>query len=407
MRIALSLLLFTIPLMVLSCAPKPKPFATASVEQLPTVVIFVPGYKGSVLVEEHGHIAWVTVWDALFNGRTLRLPNPDAGLRGTPLRASSVLHNVTALFGAYSVDIYGSLLSQLTEAISPNVEVSSLPYDWRQSNIVTVGLLAERVAQKRRAGAKRIVLVGHSMGGLVVSYYLRYGAQLPSAAIDNWEGARAVDAAVIAGVPFQGSVKVFRDMQTGAKTLYNRTLLDAEALSSFPSTYELLPARPDGVVSNDYLDVLDPELWIQRSLGLLRNCAAAECAQRASFTRRVLTETRSFRERLSAPPSQETRPMDFPLLSITCIDRTTESIFRERDDGSFDWKNPEFANGDEIVSAASSTLPTAYQRALSVQELRVKSPHERLLVDEVAFPEMLRFLSKNAHPVGSPLAATE
>ena len=51
-------------------------------------------------------------------------------------------------------------------------------YDWRQDNVKTVQKLDELIEQIRldyKDPALRVDVIAHSMGGLVVRYYERYG----------------------------------------------------------------------------------------------------------------------------------------------------------------------------------------------------------------------------------------
>ena len=74
-------------------------------------------------------------------------------------------------------------------------------YDWRQDIRVTAAQLAafiDRLASER-AGRLRVNLIGHSMGGLVALYFLRYGSDVSAHAI-TWAGAKYIPARRVCGL---------------------------------------------------------------------------------------------------------------------------------------------------------------------------------------------------------------
>ena len=111
-----------------------------------------------------------------------------------------------------------------------------LSYDWRGDLMHAVRKLDETIRHLRTEGTTDIRIVAHSMGGMVAAYYLRYGAQEPDRARETWEGAGQVNRAVLAGVPFEGTMIAFRNSQYGVRIGLNRILLQPTAVSSFPAT---------------------------------------------------------------------------------------------------------------------------------------------------------------------------
>jgi hypothetical protein len=80
------------------------------------------------------------------------------------------------------------------------------------------------------------------MGGLIVSYYLRYGDQDLELTVETWEGTTHIEKVVMAGVPFLDSMWSFRNMQYGRMIGLNSSLLNQQAMASFPASYYTLPA---------------------------------------------------------------------------------------------------------------------------------------------------------------------
>src|SRR5439155_27036 len=77
-------------------------------------------------------------------------------------------------------------------------------YDWRRDLIETARRLhdtLETLAEACGDPAARFNVIGHSMGGLVARYYLRYGTAEPDAGPVTWAGARRIANLVLVAVP--------------------------------------------------------------------------------------------------------------------------------------------------------------------------------------------------------------
>ncbi|MGH8929668.1 MAG: esterase/lipase family protein [Egibacteraceae bacterium] len=112
--------------------------------------------------------------------------------------------------------------------------VVELPYDWRRSNSVTARLLGTRIdaeLAKRPAGTQ-VVLVAHSMGGLVARRWLACEG-----------GAKRCRMLVTIGTPYRGSAKALDALANGLRLVPGKTGRRLHALlQSLPSVHELLPA---------------------------------------------------------------------------------------------------------------------------------------------------------------------
>ncbi|MBW2298584.1 MAG: hypothetical protein JRF32_13375, partial [Deltaproteobacteria bacterium] len=118
-------------------------------------------------------------------------------------------------------------------------------------------------------------IVAHSMGGLVARYYLRYGSEdLPPDASSlnvTWAGSHHVENLVIIGTPNAGSIDMLINLVEGFKPAIFLPTYPPAVLGTMPSLYELLPrSRHNPVLDENKLpikDILDPELWIEKSWG--------------------------------------------------------------------------------------------------------------------------------------------
>ena len=412
-----------------SCAPAPP---QASEDTIPTkaAVIVVPGYYGTKLVRAaDGAEIWIDAWEALFRSRSLRLPLPGMGFdQAIDLRPDGILKKVTVIPLIYSVMGYGSLLEIVQQSLGENGKVVSFAYDWRLDLMDAVQNLGRVVEELRAEGAYPIAIVAHSMGDLISSYYLRYGTQELDQAVENWEGASKVDVVVMAGVPFLGSMTVFRNMQYGLRLGLNRSLLEQKAVSSFPASYYVLPASDADVLLTPERKPLtgmirDEGNWTQYQWGLLegaRSLSSEIVERRAAYTASWLRRAGRFSARLLAPPKASS-PVPLPLLYIAGKGHTTLTAgvwLREEssktpnrllfNEEHFQKHLPSMdsrmvsQDGDGTVTIQSSSLPLAYAYAFHVTMREAAVDHGDLVSDPVIEKEIVNYLA--ARKIGAGVA---
>jgi hypothetical protein len=189
---------------------------------------------------------------------------------------------------AIGQDFYGKLLRALREqggylpsrpgqgVVQQKARLYVFTYDWRQDIVVTARRLDQFIEQIRRDYADpalRVDVVAHSMGGLVVRYYQRYGtADVLGGDVFPVTGAGAGAAklrrTVMLGVPYQGATLAIHKFLHGYQVGISR--LPTEGIATMPGLYQFLPHPDlDWVVAVDgtplRLDLFDAELW--RRLG--------------------------------------------------------------------------------------------------------------------------------------------
>ncbi len=160
-------------------------------------------------------------------------------------------------------------------------------YDWRREISENAVLLHEsiRAAQEGVRATRglapddpvRVDVVAHSMGALVLRYYLRYGphvlpddGSLPEL---TWEGAANVSRAILVSPPNAGSVLALSRLVRGWGFGPLVRHYPAAVIGTMPAVYQLLPRtrhrRVVDATTAEPIDVFDPEEWERRGWGLL------------------------------------------------------------------------------------------------------------------------------------------
>lgn len=214
--------------------------------EMPDVVILLPGITGSVL-KKNGKVVWgfsaATIAKALFTlggsmEEAMALPHDDPAVEdlGDGIVADTLMPDLHLLPGIWKIDGY----SKIAEAIKANFEVTEgknffpFPYDWRRDNRASARKLARAAhgwlsswrQSSGNAGA-RLILVGHSMGGLVSRYFLE--------CLEGWKDTRAL---VSFGTPYRGSLNALDGLANGLK----KGPLDLSTLArQLTALYQLLP----------------------------------------------------------------------------------------------------------------------------------------------------------------------
>lgn len=215
------------------------------------VFVLIPGIMGSVL-EKDGKDVWALSLSGIFRAITsaggsleqmaLWGDDPNAPDLGDGFRATRLMPDVTLIPGLIKVDGYSRVASELMRRfrLEQGKSYFPFPYDWRRDLRSAARRLQSgseawlRERRKEFPGAK-LVLVCHSMGGLLARYFLEV--------LDGWQDTRAL---LTIATPHQGSVNALDYLANGfRKKVGPITLLDlTEALRSFTAVYQLLPTYP-------------------------------------------------------------------------------------------------------------------------------------------------------------------
>jgi pimeloyl-ACP methyl ester carboxylesterase len=217
------------------------------------VIVLLPGILGSVLTR-NGKDVWALSGGAIVGGllslggsiKDLALvdqsTDPDKAADG--IVATRLLDDVHLIPGLWKIDGY----TKVAKAIKGEFDVEegrnffTFPYDWRRDNRVAARQLAKKAEDwlgKWRAhpkGAKdaKLILIGHSMGGLVSRYFLEV--------LDGWRNTRRL---ITFGTPYRGSLNALNTLANGLKVGVGPLKVDLSPLAqSLPSLHQLLPIYP-------------------------------------------------------------------------------------------------------------------------------------------------------------------
>ncbi|MEM8817949.1 MAG: hypothetical protein AAGE90_00260 [Pseudomonadota bacterium] len=386
-------------------------------------VIAVPGLLGSRLVHQPtGKLAWGATGLSLDpddpqNARILSLPigADDETLEDLidEVRPDGIFHGADAsrFFVPVEIDVYRGLLDTLVtggydyklsreEELAREFNAGSFefPYDWRRDIVEAARILDDFITRKaeqvRRVRAERygavpkevkFDIVAHSMGTLVVRYYLMYGGQdLPadgSLPELTWEGAKNVDYVVLVAPPFRGSVTAFENLVNGKSFSPITADYPPALFGTFPAIYQLMPRADEGrVLQADgriVTELYDPDFWEEKGWGLASPDAIetlrvlipdAESDQERMARARVhlgklLSRAEQFHRAIDR---QATPPADLDLFLVVGGGFETPAGATLAPDG--DVEIDRFAEGDGVV-LRSSAIPQRFDPGHDAAEL--------------------------------------
>lgn len=213
---------------------------------MPDVVVLLPGITGSVL-RKRDKVVWgysaKTVARALFTRgdsmeRDLALPHDDPAVDALDdgIVADALMPDLHLLPGVWKIDGYGKVAAAIEAGftVAEGRNFFRFPYDWRRDNRVAARRLARAAhgwlkAWRESSGnpGARLILVAHSMGGLVSRYFLE--------CLEGWKLTRAL---VSFGTPYRGSLNALDGLANGLK----KGPLDLSSLArQLTALYQLLP----------------------------------------------------------------------------------------------------------------------------------------------------------------------
>jgi Lecithin:cholesterol acyltransferase len=231
-------------------------------KRLNDMVVLLPGITGSVL-QKDGKDVWAISGQAAWGWlRSLGNSLQNLALTGDDpdgIVATRIMPDAHVVPGLVKIDGYSATAKMVTDTfdVVPG-SISDLrpanfiefPYDWRLDNRTNARWLAELVSDRllrwqEYSGNRdaRVIFLAHSMGGLIVRYFLEV--------LEGWRDCKAL---ITFGTPYRGSLNALGFLSNG----YKRMFMDlSEVMRSFPSMYQLLPIYRAVRIGEDYVRVAE------------------------------------------------------------------------------------------------------------------------------------------------------
>ena len=204
---------------------------------LPLVVV-IPGIGGSELADSSGK----RVYGASVSGLVARLCEPSVLDPNNELRPVGLVGPCSVICWQL-ITGYDGLLNGISkglglspgrvvtagaELVDPDATVVAFPYDFRRS-VEQIADDLNRVVRERAQG-RRVVLVAHSMGGLVAAWWWAFMSE----GID-------VDQIITLGTPFRGAAKALDTLLNGMRIGPYVPQAVTDTVRTWDSVFDLLP----------------------------------------------------------------------------------------------------------------------------------------------------------------------
>lgn len=234
---------------------------------LKDIIVILPGITGSVL-QKDGRDLWAVsgraIWDIIKSqGNALDVlkvqqDDPDADDLGDGIKAVRLVEDAHIIPGLVKIDGYTKTTRMITDNFTNVIRgdiyndledkaanLYHFPYDWRRDNRASAKilkkLLDKRLKRWRESSGHqnaKVILLAHSMGGLVSRYYLEV--------LGGWKDCKAL---FTFGTPYRGSLNAVDFLANG----YKKAFIDlTEVMRSMNSVYQLMPRYKALKIGNDF-----------------------------------------------------------------------------------------------------------------------------------------------------------
>lgn len=238
------------------------------------IVVLLPGIMGSVL-EKDGKPVWdlhiqagfafVKSWRDGSPLAHLKLAGDDlkGGDIGDGIRATRLMPKV--IIPKFKSGGYSVILDKIAEKFDNVLPASKhetanlfeFPYDWRRDNRASAHLLEKFIGERLKrwressngAVDAKVILIAHSMGGLVARYYLEV--------LGGWQDCKAL---ITFGTPHRGAPSALQWLVNSKIQKFGVTFDLSEVISSCPSIYQLLPIYEMVHVKGDWKRVAEIDI---------------------------------------------------------------------------------------------------------------------------------------------------
>ena len=201
---------------------------TDEVEVVFKPIIFIPGVGGSQLSNVVAQL-----WPAAPLAGRIDLALDDEGKSDVKILAPDIIRDVLG-----AVDVYGSFVDTVISwGYEENKDFFVFPYDWRLDNYDHVEELDKKIDEALAAsGEKKVVLVAHSMGGIVARAYMRAHEKFTD----------KIDSFITMGTPHLGAVKPYYAFLSGYNFdnhLVGNSIMKV-IIQNCLAAYQIMPWKP-------------------------------------------------------------------------------------------------------------------------------------------------------------------
>lgn len=367
------------------------------------ILLFVPGYYGSTLQEiDTKKVRWAKLSNFLFSqtGVADEIPGTKIGPKNN-LEAGEVLKKVSVISGLWDVDAYNNPMEDLITFAGQNqMSFENVAFDWRCDFIDCLNAIDKKIKSLNLKSEDQLYVVSHSMGALLLSYYLRYGAQDVDTADENWEGLKSISKIAFIAPPFHGLMILFRDIEEGTSLALNRGLLSAKDYSTFKSSYFFLPPKGEDIGIKDgqklSLGIHDIAKWEENKWGPFKFAADEEVPNVRKFVEKYMRRSEKFHELLRANVANK----PFKKISILQMrglgSKTLELADMKFKNGrwGYEFKKKDSVDGDGTVTTKSSA-PLSYFKEFDFTSIETQLGHLDILTKSESQKTIQEFLLKN------------
>lgn len=358
-------------------------------------VIIVPGIMGSKLENENGEEIWMSLVRmalSIDDGHLLDLQMDNDGSSIFNITASDIITEVN--IPLFSRDTFNSLINTLINIdYQDNIDLFIFPYDWRLDINTSSDFLSSKIIEiKQQTGSKKVDIIAHSMGGLLLKKYL------------STYGGLSIGKFIDIGTPHFGAPKSFITLMYGDVdiSILNKNTLK-QISKNMPSIYQLLPSR-------NYFDESNPEYKYYVLDGLNGNSRlnfdqTKEYLKNADRNSLLVDNADTFHEEIDS-----LNPADYGVETyniVSCGVPTLGQIFvlEEKSPDKFKY-NLRMIDGDGTVPLRSAEAITAsstyYFRNVKHALMPSASGVKELIADLLAGEEVDLGISKTADVCGLP-----
>jgi hypothetical protein len=268
------------------------------------LIVQLPGIAGSVLTGRNDRSTWdVSPTDLIpVVLDPDRLSDPDA-------RPDRLIDSMTVVPGLVALPGYDRMVRNLRtwfgaevkvvdhrpgQPVPPDVDVLRIPYDFRRS-ISAAAETVDRAVAETEGAARGVIVVAHSMGGLVARYWI--------GALGGWRNCVAL---ITLGTPYRGAPRALDLLVNGAGMPGLRHPGLTRVLREWPSVHELVPRYPAVWTENGVLEPVDLPASCVRPFG------TADAGDRLTRRMREAEQVRTDLERAWSEIPREHRPKLVP-----------------------------------------------------------------------------------------------